>query len=43
MEAIVRKVYDDFDANRKNHEAQLADTEDMKALEDLEKSIIETH
>ena len=43
MEAIVRKVYDDFDANRKNYEAQLADAEDMKALEDLEKSIIETH
>ena len=43
MEAIVRKVYDDFDANRKNYEAQLADAEDMKALEDLEKSIIEAH
>lgn len=43
MEAIVRKVYDDFDANRKNYEAHLADAEDMKALEDLEKSIIETH
>ena len=43
MEAIARKVYDDFDANRKNYEAQLADAEDMKALEDLEKSIIEAH
>ena len=43
MEAIVRKVYDDFDATRKNYEAHLADAEDMKALEDLEKSIIETH
>ena len=43
MEAIVRKVYDNFDANRKNYEAQLADAEDMKALEDLEKSIIEAH
>ena len=43
METIVRKVYDNFDANRKNYEAQLADAEDMKALEDLEKSIIEAH
>jgi len=43
MEAIVRKVYDDFDATRKNYEAHLADAEDMKALEDLEKSIIEAH
>ena len=43
MAAIVRKVYDDFDANRKNYEAQLADVEDIKALEDLEKSIIEAH
>ena len=43
MEAVVRKVYDDFDATRKLYEAQQADAEDIKALEDLEKSIIETH
>ena len=43
MEAIVRKVYDDFDATRKLYEAQQADAEDIKALEDLEKSIIEAH
>lgn len=41
MESIVRKVYDEFDANRKHFDAQLADVEDMKALEDLEKNIIE--
>ena len=40
---ISGRVYDDFDATRKNYEAHLADAEDMKALEDLEKSIIETH
>ncbi len=39
MEIAVRKVYDDFDAARKHYEAQLADEEDIKALEDLEKSI----
>ena len=43
MEAVVRKVYDDFDTTRKLYEAQQADAEDMKALEDLEKSIIEAH
>ena len=41
MESIVRKVYDEFDANRKHFDAQLADVEDMKTLEDLEKNIIE--
>ena len=43
MEAVVRKVYDDFDTTRKLYKAQQADAEDMKALEDLEKSIIEAH
>lgn len=43
MEAVVRRVYDDFDASRKLYEAQQADAEDIKALEDLEKSIIEAH
>ena len=42
MEIAVRKVYDDFDAARKHYEAQLADEEDIKALEDLEKSIRST-
>ena len=42
MESIVRKIYEDFDANRKQYEAQLADNEDIKALEDLEKKIIES-
>lgn len=37
------KNYNVVFANRKNYEAHLADAEDMKALEDLEKSIIETH
>ena len=40
MESIVRKVYDEFDANRKHFDAQLADVEDMKALEDLQKNIL---
>lgn len=43
MEAVVRRAYDDFDASRKLYEAQQADAEDIKALEDLEKSIIEAH
>lgn len=42
MEIAVRKVYDDFDAARKHYEVQLADEEDIKALEDLEKSIRST-
>lgn len=41
MESIVRKVYDEFDTNRKHYDAQLADAEDLKALEDIEKSIKE--
>lgn len=42
MESIVRQIYDEFDTNRKQFEAQLADNEDIKALEDLEKNIIES-
>ena len=41
MEAIVRNVYDEFDTNRKHYDAQLADAEDLKMLEKLEKSILE--
>ena len=41
MESIVRKVYDEFDTNRKHYDAQLADAEDLKALEDIERSIKE--
>ena len=40
MEAIVRQIYNEFDNNRKNYEASLADAEDIKALEDLEKDIM---
>lgn len=43
METIVRQVYDEFDTNRKVFDAQLADSEDIKALEDMEKSIIENN
>ena len=39
MENIVRKVYDEFDTNRKHYDAQLADIEDLETLENLEKSI----
>ena len=41
MVAIVRRVYNEFDTKRKNYEASLADAEDFKALEDLEKDIID--
>ena len=39
-EEIVRSVYDTFNAKRKQLDAQIADAEDLKMLEDLEKSII---
>ena len=39
-EATVKQVYDVFNARRKQFEAQEADAEDLKMLEDLEKSII---
>lgn len=41
MEAYVKKVYANFDAKRKAYEAELADQEDLKFLEDLEKRIKE--
>ena len=37
----MRKVYDEFDTNRKHYDAQLADAEDLKALENIERSIVE--
>jgi hypothetical protein len=40
-ETIVRGIYDTFNAKRKQLDAQMADDEDIKLLEDLEKSIIE--
>jgi hypothetical protein len=42
MESIVRQIYDEFDTNRKQFEARLADDEDIKALEDLERTIIDS-
>lgn len=41
METIVRQVYEEYDTNRKHHDALFADAEDIKALEELEKSIID--
>lgn len=41
MEEYVRSVYEKFDAKRKAYEAQLADEEDMKFLDDLENDIKE--
>ena len=41
MEEAVRLVYDEFDKRRKQLDAQQADIEDLKMLEDLEHSIIE--
>lgn len=39
-EEIVRSRYDIFNAKRKQLDAQVADAEDIKMLEDLERSII---
>ena len=39
-EEIVRSVYDTFNAKRKQLDAQIADAEDLKILENLEKSIL---
>ena len=40
-ETIVKSIYDTFNAKRKQIDAQAADAEDIKMLEDLEKSIID--
>ena len=39
MEDYVRGIYAEFDSRRKSYEAQLADDEDMKRLEDLENEV----
>lgn len=39
MEEYVRGVYAQFDARRRSYDAQLADEEDLKLLDDLEKEI----
>ncbi len=39
MEKLVGKIYDDFDEKRKKYEAKLADKEDLKEIENLEKQI----
>ncbi len=39
MKTIATERYDDFDAKRREHEALSADAEDLKAIEDLEKSL----
>jgi len=41
MEQRVKEVYDRFDARRKRYEAELADAEDMKLLDELEDEIRE--
>lgn len=40
MEEYVRSIYEKFDTKRKAYDAQLADEEDLKLLEDLEDDII---
>ncbi len=40
MESYARNVYATFEAKRKQIEAQQADADDMKLLEDLERRII---
>ncbi len=39
MEKLVNKIYDNFDNKRKKYEAELADKEDLKELEELGKRI----
>ena len=39
MEKLVSKIYDDFDERRKKYEAELADKEDLKEIESLEKQL----
>jgi len=41
MEQHVKKVYERFDARRKRYEAELADAEDMKLLDELEDELKE--
>jgi len=39
MEKLVIKIYDDFDEKRKKYEAELADKEDLKEIENLQKQL----
>ena len=39
MESMVHKIYDEFNAKRKQLEAKQADVDDLKMLEDIEKQI----
>ena len=39
MESMVHKIYDDFNTKRKQLEANQADADDLKILEDIEKQI----
>ena len=39
MKSIVRKVYDEFEVKRKQYDAQQADLEDLKEIEELEAHI----
>jgi len=39
MEKLIRKVYKEFNAKRKQYEAQLADKQDLEELQQLEKKI----
>ncbi len=39
MEKLVSKTYDFFDSKRKKYEAELADKEDLKEIENLEKQL----
>ena len=39
MKTIVRKVYDEFEVKRKQYDAQQADLEDLKEIEELEANI----
>ncbi len=39
MEEYVRKIYKEFDTRRKKYEAELADNEDLKALESIERKL----
>jgi hypothetical protein len=39
MEKLVGKIYDDFDKKRKKYEAELADKEDLKEIENLEEQL----
>lgn len=39
MEEMVKKIYEKYDNNRKKHEAQKADYEDLLELENLEEAL----